>query len=274
MTNVKISNASTALNNNDSWAEGMPAADTRWRAEAVPPRTPALSLAGGSQNRRHLPTDWPRVGGREFQPQRTDLFLSEAFRDLWRPGETREIYAGACDALCRIARQLHLPAYKVSTCGKGRVWQRMRELRFDRYGAAYHHDGSYVVDNLGWDDWFPSQLHPRLPTSPNSPVRRDLRAIVVLLPDSMTPSMFDKAFDAEARKGALDAWLMTQAGRDHCAAIGFDFALAQRFTCYAGGSSTRLSPAAEICGFSIWGGADRLSALAETIILRHLRLIA
>ncbi len=59
--------------------------------------------------RQLLPTDWPRVGGRAFVPEQTDLFRSEAFRDLWRPGETREIYAGACDGLLRLSRKLKAP---------------------------------------------------------------------------------------------------------------------------------------------------------------------
>ena len=64
---------------------------------------------------------------------------------------------------------------------------------------------------------------------------------------------------------------MSEDARRHCAFLGIEPSELQRFTAYPG---WRLSPAQEICGFSIFSGADRLVALAERIILDHFGLEA
>jgi hypothetical protein len=82
---------------------------------------------------------------------------------------------------------------------------------------------------------------------------------------------FDQAFDIETRKAAVDLWSMTDDTRKHCAILGVDPTLLQRFTAYPG---WRRSPAQEICCVTIFCGADRLISLAEQVILRHLALKA
>lgn len=82
---------------------------------------------------------------------------------------------------------------------------------------------------------------------------------------------FDAAFDAIVRHGAVDLWAMTDDARDHCKFLGDDIdpAELQRFTEYP---KWRLMPVQEICGFSIFSGADRLVRIAEQIIVAHLGL--
>jgi hypothetical protein len=222
--------------------------------------------------RRQLPTDWPRIGGRDFDPEPTDLFETDEFRRLWTPGpDRRGCYAAGCGGLLNLSRILKMPIYKVSTTGADRVWDRNKESRRDRHGALWHNGQTYVGD-AGWDDWFPSHLHPQRFPSPASPVIVQTRAIIVPLPDGMDPKKFDELFDAETRKGALNTWVMTQEGRDHCGFLGVDPAIGQRFSPYRGADQSRISPANEICGFSINSGADRIIAIAEKIILEAIGL--
>jgi hypothetical protein len=85
----------------------------------------------------------------------------------------------------------------------------------------------------------------------------------------MTSKKFDFAFDALTRKGTIELWAMSEDARRHCAFLGIEPSVLQPFTAYPG---WRLSPAQEICGFSIFSGADRLVALAEHIIPVHFHL--
>ena len=244
------------------------------RSAACADLQPVLRPIQNEQTRLLLQTDFPRIGGRDFTPERTPLFASAEFQSRWAPsGVTRAIYAGACNAMGRLATRLCMPLYKVATTDSRRVWPRMNELRTVSYGSVYC-DGQRYVAEPGWNNWFPSQMHVQTLPSPDSPVIITSHAILVPLPVGMTTEEFDVAFDAETRKGALDRWALTPEGRNHCATLGIDPAVMRRLTEYPGGESSRLSPAGEICGFSCRGtGPDRVIAIAEAIILRKLGLI-
>ncbi len=220
-----------------------------------------------------LPSNWPRPGDREFTPAPSNIFSSDAYRAAYQPGVKRLIYAGACRGLANIASQLHLPLYKISTCGSDRLDERMKESRIDKYGAVRRDNDRYVADT-GWTNWFASQMSAHALPSPNSPVRCLERAIHVALPAGLSPEDFDIAFDAEVAKGALDRWLMSEEGRNHAAMLKVDPSIGLRLTAIPGGDKPKLSPATEIVVFCTKiSGPDRLIAIAESIILRHLRLI-
>ena len=94
-------------------------------------------------------TNWPRVGGRDFEPAPTSLFNSEAFREAYQPGgHTRAIYFGACEGLANISRELHLPLYKVGACASGHIHARMRELKIAKYGAVSRIGDEYYKERL------------------------------------------------------------------------------------------------------------------------------
>jgi hypothetical protein len=120
---------------------------------------------------RYFPSDWPKIGGRDDLPEVSDLFVSSAYRDQYRPGQRREIYAAASDGLARLASRLRMPLYKVSTCGPGRLAERMKELGRDRYASEWFREGEYVVEQSGFDKWFPSHLFVTKLPAPNSPVK-------------------------------------------------------------------------------------------------------
>jgi hypothetical protein len=224
--------------------------------------------------RRQLPTNWPKIGGPDYDPQPTLLFETEEFRKAWKPsGDRRACYAAGCFGLRDLGKKiLKMPLYKVSTTGADRVWGRRDELCRDRYAALHHNGEAYVDDGGLWDNWFPSHLYPSRFPSPASPVIVDRRAIVVPLPTGMTVEKFDELFDKEVAKGALHTWVMTQAGLDHCHFLGVDPAVGQRMTRFMAGEQSRISPANEIVGFSLHSGADRMIAIVERILLEAVGL--
>lgn len=226
-----------------------------------------------SGKRRQFPTDWAKVGGHDFDPRPTDLFKTEEFRKAWKPsGERRACYAAGCYGLRDLGKILKMPLYKVSTTGGDRVWDRMEELKRDPYGELWHDGKSYVKGDGVWNNWFPSHLHPQRFPSPGSPIIAQHRAIIVPLPFGMSAEKFDELFDKEVKKGALNIFVMTQAGRDHCLFLGVDPSVGQRSTRFLAGDQSEISPANEICCFSIFQGADRIIAIAENILLKAVGL--
>jgi len=220
----------------------------------------------------YVPTNWPRVGGRENLPSTAELLGSAAFRDRYRPGEEREIYVAACSGLARLSTLFRLPTYKISTCGAGRLPERIKELRRDGYGAEWRSNGQYVVDDKGFNDWFPSHIYLNFPTAENSPVAIRPRALTVRLPITMSATDFDIAFDREVRKAAIDLWVATPEGAAHCAWLGVDPAIAQRSTAYPHGAGARDCPCTEIAILRIREESDRLVKIAERVILQHVAM--
>ena len=222
---------------------------------------------------RYFPTDWPRIGGRVDLPEIGNLFVGAAYCDQYREGEGREIYAGASAGLAKLVSRLRLPLYKVSSCGLGRLADRMQELGRDRYASEWFCNGEYVSEPEGFDKWFPSHLFVAKPPAPNSPVTIGPRARTVKLPRTMSAEAFDTDFDAEIRKAAIDLWVMSDEGARHCAFVDVDPAVAQRATPYPYGAAVRACPAKEITVFRIREDADRLINIVERVILKHFGLI-
>ncbi|GHE71633.1 hypothetical protein GCM10019059_34150 [Camelimonas fluminis] len=211
-------------------------------AAPIPATNARACQPSGGGERMILPTDWPRIGGRNYHAHAANIFATPRFRSAWRPGGKKiAIYVAACAGLSELAQRIHIPVFKVSTCAVDRVWNRMRELRRDAYGAVYYSDGRHVREE-GWDNWFPSHLTMHRLPSPDSPVCCSKRSLIVDLPESMSPGDFERAFDAETRKGAIDLWAMSPEGRDHCATLGLDSSVLRRLTEYPGGSDVRRSP--------------------------------
>ncbi len=220
----------------------------------------------------YLPTDWPVIGGRGANLAVPDVFDSDAYRDAYRAGPKREIYVAASAGLGRVAKSLNMPIYKVSTCAENRMPDRMAELRADAYASTWFCGGRYVSD-ADYDDWFPSHFRVTRPPLRNSPVTAAPRAITVTLPDSMTPAQFDHEFDEAVRAAAIDDWVMSREGRDHCLFRGVEPAFAIRMTPYRHGGAARNSPARELACFRPKQDGNRLVAIAEIIVLKHLGLI-
>ncbi|MFO1116980.1 MAG: hypothetical protein U1E28_14965 [Beijerinckiaceae bacterium] len=255
---------------NDKTSGGAATLPRSWKTAAAAvglgePRQPRLP-AKQKRKSRLLPTQWPKVGGGDLELAHTEAFRSPQFRDLFRPGEIRLLYAGGCPGLGALSHRVHLPAYKASTCSEDGLARRAFELRRDEVGAYFFQNGDYVRED-GWDGWFPSHLYPVRGPSSESPVSIRERALIVRMPDGCSAERFDEIFDREVRKGGLDLWAMTPEARNHCAFLGIDPALLQRFTRYP---NWAVMPTHEIVGFSIYSGADRLIRIAENAVLELL----
>jgi hypothetical protein len=219
-------------------------------------------------------SDWSRIGGKEDLPATDHIFSSPAYRNLFRSHSAREIYVGACPGLARNSAAFKLPLYKISTVAPGRLPERLRELNADEYGSEYIADGQYVDDSDGCDKWFASHIYTKKPPAPNSPVEIQPRALTVHLPVTMTAAAFDAAFDHEIRKAGIDQFVLSAEGAAHFEALGIDPSVAQRHTAYPLGSAVRHSACLEIAIFRIREDSDRLVAIAELVVLRHLGLIS
>ena len=224
--------------------------------------------------RRFPPSIWPRVGGLGRLEPTSDLFARDAYRNAYRPGLARQIYAGACFGLRRLSATLQVPLQKVSTCSAGRLLERMKEISADEYASEYAKDGRYVADRDGFRNWYPAHLHTSVRPAVNSPVSVAARALTVALPDTMSAEGFDLAFDAEVSKASVADWVATPEGRRHCADRGVDPAVARRVTPYRYGEATRHCPAVEIVVFRTRNDAARLITLGERVVLKHLGVIA
>ena len=220
----------------------------------------------------YLPTDWPVVGGRGANLAVPDIFDSDAYRDAYREGPKREIYVAASAGLARVAKSLNMPIYKVSTCAENRMPDRMAELRADAYASTWFCGGRYVSD-ADFDDWFPSHFRVTRPPRETVLSLRRHGPSPSRCPTSMTPAQFDHEFDEAVRVAAIDEWVMSREGRDHCIFRGVEPAFAIRMTPYRHGGAARNSPARELACFRPKQDGNRLVAIAEIIILKHLGLI-
>ena len=258
--NDKTNSISNAWSN--KWLKDLPdvARSNKFGVDYPPPNSKRKS--------RKLNTQWPKVGGLNLNLDKTSIFTSPAYLDLFKPGDARLVYAGACPGLSALSRSFLLPAYKASTCSEEGLERRMCELRRDEVGAYYYKEGKYVREP-GWNCWYPSHLYPTRRPSTGSPVSVHSRALHVRLPAGCVPERFDEVFDREVRKGALDLWAMTPEALKHSASLGVDPSLLRRFTQYP---DWALMPAREIVGFSIFGGTDRLIRIAENAIIKILGL--
>ena len=240
-------------------------------------RGPLADLVGfplRMQARPRLTTPWPYIGTREFDPRPTPIFSTPEWRAAWKPGQLRQVYVGQCTALGELARKIQIPLSKASTTGPGNIWNRTSQLNTDGYGATILRNGEYTTE-ARWDDWNPALIGPHnLLPSPGSPVRPTPRGLIVTLPNSMPPRAFDTAFDAQIAHGSIGKWAGTASGRAHLAALGVPAEIVQRLTAYPGGLEPEIRPAREIVCFSIKSHTDRLIAIIETVILRHLKFIA
>lgn len=248
--------------------------DGRVTLSAPPVFPPMRPLRARPLARGFSSIPWPRVGGDDLVVMQTDIFLTEAFRDLFGDGdERRTIYVAGCHGARDLAKPLGHPIYKVASTSPSGVWRRMQELRNDAYGSACFLGGVPMEDLTGWNSWFPSQISVgyRRP-SPGAPVEVDARSITVTLPKSMSPEDFDERFDRRVASACLADWSLSAPGLAYGELMGLDLQRFRRHTPYASGDVARLSPAREICLFSIFDDGDRLVQIAEEVVLEHLGL--
>lgn len=218
--------------------------------------------------------DWAQVGGRDFVPARAGLFETAEFASRYRPGESRSCYGAHCEGAGALAKAIGIPLLKVSTCATDRLKERITEAKADAYGSGYFSNGVLVNDESQWANWQTAFLRPQGTPSAGSPVTIGARTIDVILPENMSRHEFDRLFDLEIRKGAIDLWSLGQEGVAHCKARGIDPSMLRRWTVYSGHRDMAPTAVRELVVFRQRTDPDRIIAIMEKIILRHLCLVA
>lgn len=225
----------------------------------------------GRVRREHLPTDFPRIGGRDMRQDHTAAFASPWWQDAFRPGERRELFISYCIGQKDLSFRMRRPCYHVGIDEPGRAWHRIRIMKRRRYGAGCYVDGRYVEDDRDWSEWFLGLMSDKVRPSPGSPITVTERGVLALLPDTLDPALFDGLMIEEILKGSLARWLGTAEGQGHCAMLGVDPAIGQRFTSSPIGTGGAPEQVEDIVMCAQWTAQGRIIHVAEQIVLAHLR---
>jgi hypothetical protein len=232
----------------------------------APQRNPAL-VAGDSG------VEWPLLAADERSDAQTWAFASKAFRDAFTPGATVRVYVAGVLGLRGCASTFDLPLRKVGVTQDHDVRTRIADASADRYAGCYVDADGRLVEEAGFDGYFATQIALSRPLSPASPVAVEPRALRVTLPATMSFARFEEELQAATRAVSLGSWANTPQGAAHFVKIGVDRNRALRHTAYGFGAARRINPAEEILIFRPRRDGDRLAAVIEWLILRHLALV-
>ncbi len=223
------------------------------------------------RRREHLPSDYAHIGGRDVARGHADAFTSPWWRDSYRPGAASEMFIAYCGGQIELRRNLRQPCYYVDACGAGEAWEQIQAMKRERVGSGCFVGGRYREDDRNWSEWNLCWLSAKIVPSPMSPVTLTERVIVARPPETFEPDRFEAAMRAEIRKGSLAAWLETEEGRRHCALLEVDPALGARFTSAPAGAGGEPRPVDNIVMRQQQAAQGRLIAIAERMILSHVR---
>lgn len=225
------------------------------------------------------PTRWPRVGGKAVVQLPDDAFVAPRFQAAYKPGKLVYVYCAGCGednrlpvatGLLGLARRLRMTVHKVSVTAQVDLRDRMRELNADRYGALTNSADGLPCSDLGYDNWMLQHILPPSGPLPGSPVVLAERSLAIRLPDDLSVREFDKRLHARMRNAALNPWLASQAGQDHCDLLGIAPTQLMRATAYGFGDMKRASAAQEFYFFRPKSrDAERLLRIVELIIHDH-----
>ena len=213
---------------------------------------------------------WPRIGGVDLVVAPDLTVETDEYQRRWQPSDVVVwIYVLGCPGLQELGRLLGLPLFKPGTTTGG-IQDRLRELGRDGYGAAWRSGDRIITDaGFGAGLWVAEQLPVTLDLSPLSPVHPSVRGIGVRLPVGLTYPTFERRLAAEVTKASLGQIIGSAAGRALCADRGVDPARCRRITRYVFGADVRPSSEEEFTVFRPRSESDRLVAIAERIVVRH-----
>jgi hypothetical protein len=235
----------------------------------VAPHSSGLPLQNPGAVFGHIPTQWPRIGGDTLVSTPSGVFESADFRRLYKPGQFVQAYAAGCTGLRALANKLDMPLRKVGLTQNDDVRIRISEFSRDSYGGTIRVGDDFRVE-AGFDNYVVSQLVYSTPISPKSPAQPLPRSISIRLPLSLSFDAFELLLQEALDPISLSSWIQTGDGVRHLAALRASKDHAARFTDYRYGGGVQPKPAKEILIFRPRQDGDRLVALIERIILRHL----
>lgn len=241
--------------------------------------SPLLPPGSAGAVTQWFPTQWPRIGGKAVVSLREDAFVTERFLTGYKPGKLAFVYCAGCGedyrmpfatGLLGLARRLKMAVHKVSVTAQVNLRDRMRELNADRYGALTTSADGHLCSDLGYDNWMLQHILPSSAPLRGSPVVLAERSLAVRLPHDLSVREFDKRLHHRMRNAALNPWLRSEPGQEHCALLGIEPAELMRATAYGFGEAKRASEAQEFYFMRPKGrDADRLLRIVEFIIHDH-----
>jgi hypothetical protein len=263
--------ALSAVSHNVGWRAHKGVQESLHTPADAPPKKAVVEKPNPSHVSWRRPVlNLPVIGGHDFTPPPEDIFLSGA-RAYKSYG--RLVYLAGCPGQLALSRALDIWLAKPGCATPGRLRNRMGELSDQGYGAARRVAGGWSGPEAGWDDWDALYLKPAIGPRPGSPVTVERHDLLVRVPATLSKDDFDNAFDRLVRKGALWPWADTPDVRRHCRDRGVD-----PFRAYRGTLADNPPEAArEICVVSLGAQArdvDRLIAIAEHVVAKHLGLVA
>jgi len=262
--------ALSAVSHNVTWESHKGVLESTHSPTDAPPKKATVEKSKPTDASRRRPLrNLPVIGGRDFAAPPEDVFLSSA-REYQSYG--RLVYLAGCPGLLALSRALDIWLAKPGCATPGRLKTRMKELSDQPYGAARRVAGGWSGPEAGWDDWDALYLKPATGPRPGSPVTVERHAVVVRVPVTLAEDNFDAEFDRLVRKGAVWPWADTPVARRYCWDRGVDPFRAYRGTL----ADNPPKPAREICVVSLGGQSgdvDRLIAIAEHVVAKHLGLI-
>ncbi|WP_420100736.1 hypothetical protein [Bosea sp. (in: a-proteobacteria)] len=244
--------------------------------------TPALPLrriqpiGSAAAVTHYLKTQWPRVGGPSLRALPDTAFTEPSFIARYQPGTLTFPYLAACgpsfddhlasSGLKAVADRLHMPIYKLAATELADPRRRLDALDRDRYASHVSTPGGYV-EEPGFKTWTFQQFLPKREPLPGSPVSLDGRLFALRRPHDMGKRVFEKLLHRHIRNASLNEFLLTTAGRAHCAALGLVPEEQQRWTHYRFGPVPRIDKAEELYIFRPGGeDSDRFLIILERIV--------
>lgn len=246
------------------------------------PGTPALPLrriqpiGSAAAVTCYLKTQWPRIGGPALRALPDTAFTDPVFLARYQPGILTFPYLAACgpsaddplpsSGLKNVADRLQMPIYKLSSTELADPRRRLKVLDRDRYASHVLTPAGYVQES-GFKTWTFQQFLPQREPLPGSPVGLDGRLFALRRPHDMTKRVFEKLLHRHLRNASLNSFLLTPAGRAHCAILGLVPEEEQRWTNYRFARTPRIDKAEELYIFRPSGeDSDRFLTIIERII--------
>lgn len=144
--------------------------------------------------------------------------------------------------------------------------RRLEALNRMCYASHVLKPGGYAREP-GFQDWTFQQFLPRHEPLPGSPVSLDGHLFALRRPHDLSKRVFEKLLHHRLRNASLNSFLVTPAGRKHCAILGLVPEEQQRWTAYRFGRTPRIDKAEELYVFRPDGeDSDRLLMILERLV--------
>lgn len=252
-----------------------------WR----PTSTDVTFCDGSTRSRMPTPAATPRGsladGGKVIMPRSPDLddwcraphpdhVWQAAKGQFWQQGLVVYLYVVGCTGLFQLFTMLGVPLFKIGLTTEEEPSRRIGELNSKHHASHYlGREGWQACE--GFDDWEHKEPVLFSNPSPLSVVSVTASCLRIELPAGMSFGDFDKALNRRLAPVSLDRWARRLDVKEANRARGVDPCLGIRGTSVTCNGIRRVEDAYEIFLFRKRREFPALVAIAEDIVLEHLR---